>query len=176
MVVALREAIDTGAFEKVLSAISQFSCQDNDVETFLKSKAIDFEKRDKSRTYLVFDDSSMALLGYYTLSLKALPFNQNVSKSTVKSIDGFSKDIRAVGIVLIGQFGKDYTKAKHIDGDYLFNICLETVYRVQDLIGGRFVMLECHEIEKVVEFYKRQGFESLQYDETDKYLQMIRRL
>jgi len=53
---------------------------------------------------------------------------------------------------------------------------METVYRVQDLIGGRFVMLECHEIEKVVDFYKRQGFESLQYDEADKYLQMIRRL
>ena len=176
MVVPLREAIGTGAFNLVLTAISQFSCQDSDVETFLKTKSVDFEKRDKSRTYLVFEDSSMALLGYYTLSLKALPFSKNVSKSTVKSIDGFSKDIRAVGIVLIGQFGKDHTKAKHIDGDYLFSICMETVYWVQDLIGGRFVMLECHEIEKIVEFYQRQGFESLQYDESDKYLQMIRRL
>jgi len=176
MVVSLREAIDTCAFDKILSAISHFSCQDSDVETFLKTKAIDFEKRDKSRTYLVFDDLGTALLGYYTLSLKALPFSQNVSKSIVKSIDGFSKDIRAVGIVLVGQFGKDNNKAKNINGEYLFNICMETVYMVQDLIGGRFVMLECHEIEKVVQFYERQGFESLQYDETDKYLQMIRRL
>ena len=176
MVVPLREVIDNAIFSVVHSAITQFTCKDSDVETFLKDKAIDFERRDKSRTYLIFDDSGKTLLAYYTLSLKALLFNRSVSKTTAKSIDGFSKNVRAVGIIMIGQFGKDYIKASHVDGSKLFDICMETVYRTQDLIGGRFVMLECHDIEKVVDFYKNQNFISLQYDEADNYLQMIRRL
>jgi len=99
-----------------------------------------------------------------------------VSKSIVKNIDGFSKDIQAVGIILIGQFGKDSMLAKDIDGGKLFDICLNTVYQAQKLIGGRFVLLECRSIDKVISFYDKKGFKSLQYDNNDKYLQMVRRL
>jgi len=147
-----------------------------DVETFLRRKALDFERRDKSRTYLIIDDNDNNLLGYYTLSLKALPFGKNISKSIIKTIDGFSKEINAVGLILIGQFGKDLRLAKNVEGKYLFDICMDTVYRAHNIVGGRFVMLECHNIEKVVNFYKKQGFEYLQYDPSDKYLQMVRRL
>jgi len=176
MVISLKEIIDGGRLDSVSAVISQFSCRDEDVEKFLKSKSVDFERRDKSRTYLIIDDVSTALLGYFTLSLKALPFGKNVSKSAIKSIDGFSKEIQAVGIILIGQFGKDAEIAKDIEGGYLFDLCIETVYKAQKIIGGRFVLLECQDNEKVISFYTCQGFESLQYDETDKYLQMVRRL
>jgi hypothetical protein len=176
MVVPLKEVIDRDRLDFILGAIAQFTCLDDDVETFLKEKAIDFERRDKSRSYLIIDDKTNALLGYFTLSLKALPFRKGVSKSVIKGIDGFSRDIGAVGIILIGQFGKDKELAKEVDGKHLFDICMETVYRAQRIIGGRFVLLECREIEKVVSFYSRQGFESLQYDKSDKYLQMVRRL
>jgi len=96
--------------------------------------------------------------------------------NTVKRIDGFSKDVNAVGIILIGQFGKNEEQAKNVTGQVLLDICMETIYEAQETIGGRFVMLECMEIEKVVEFYKANGFQSLQFDDRDKYLQMIRRL
>ena len=176
MVVPLQEIIDKDISRPISDAIPMFSCMDQDVEMFLKNKAFDFERRNKSRTYLILDDIYRSLLGYFTLSLKALPFNANVSKNTIKAIDGFSKDISAVGIVLIGQFGKDSKLAKNIDGGQLFDICLDMVYQVQKMIGGRFVLLECRDIGKVVSFYKKYGFQSLQYDESDKYLQMVRRL
>ena len=176
MLVPLQGIIHADIPEFVLYAISHFSCRDKDVETFLKNKAFDFERRDKSRTYLIFDDANNILLGYFTLSLKALPFNENVSKNTIKNIDGFSNDIQSVGVILIGQFGKDLVTAKDIEGKILFDICIETVYMAHKIIGGRFVLLECRDIEKIVLFYKRNGFQSLQYDENDKYLQMVRRL
>ncbi|MDR0197812.1 MAG: hypothetical protein LBI36_06305 [Oscillospiraceae bacterium] len=176
MVISVREIIDGGAREPALNAISRFSCRDKDVESFLKNKALEFERRDKARTYLIYDGNKSALLGYFTLSLKALPFTENTSKNTIKSIDGFSKDIRAVGIILIGQFGKDTELAKDIDGGHLLDICIETVYAAQKIVGGRFVLLECQEIDKIVSFYERNGFKALQYDENDKYLQMVRRL
>ncbi|MDR0197625.1 MAG: hypothetical protein LBI36_05330 [Oscillospiraceae bacterium] len=125
---------------------------------------------------MIFDDNGIALRGYFTLSLKALPFTEKVSKSTIKSIDGFSKDVKAVGIILIGQFGKDRILSEDIDGTELFNECIKTVYAAQKIIGGRFVMLECQKIESVVSFYEKNGFEYLQLDEKDGYLQMIRRL
>jgi hypothetical protein len=176
MVLSLKELIDRNGLDFFNDAISRFSCKDEDVELFLREKAVDFERRDKSRTYLILDDETNTLLGYYTLSLKALPFGSGVSKSAIKAVDGFSKDIDAVGIILIGQFGKDKVSAQDVDGKHLFDICLETVYRAQKIVGGRFVLIECRDLEKVVSFYTRQGFEALQYDESDRYLQMVRRL
>jgi len=177
MVIPIKKIInDDKMLTSFMDAISRFTCQDKDVETFLKEKAFDFERRDKSRTCLILDDTSKALLGYFTLSLNALQFRESVSKNTIRRIDGFSKDIKAVGIVLIGQFGKDMELAKDITGKILLDICIESIYEAQDIVGGRFVMLECLDIEKVVEFYKTNGFQALQFDERDKYLQMIRRL
>jgi len=174
MVVPVKEVIvDTPPV--ILDAIERFTCKDEDVETFLKKKSFDFERRNKSRTYLVFDDMGV-LLAYFTLALDALLFGDDVSKNTIKKIDGFSKDIQAVGIIMIGQFGKDSNLAKNVSGAQLLETCLETVYQIQSLVGGRAVMLECHDISKVVEFYKSNGFAVLQYDERDNYLQMVRLL
>jgi len=73
MVIPLKELIERDKLDTIYKAVLNFSCQDDDVESFLKNKAIDFEKRDRSRTYLLVDDDNNNLLGYFTLSLKALP-------------------------------------------------------------------------------------------------------
>lgn len=162
-------------------AISNFSCKDADVEFFLKHKSIEYEKRNKSRTYLILDEDDLSertlvIVGYFTLSLKVLSFDNSVSKSKIKAIDGFSKDVRAVASILIGQFGKDTVAAQNIKGRDLFDLCLNVIYQIHKLIGGRIVLIECQEISDVVAFYKKSGFVLLQRDEGDKYLQMIRQL
>ena len=86
MVIALHELIQGDVPASLVEAISCFTCQDKDVETFLKDKAFEFERRDKSRTYLVLDDDSGVLLGYFTISLTALSFSDGVSKNTIKRI------------------------------------------------------------------------------------------
>jgi len=53
---------------------------------------------------------------------------------------------------------------------------MEIVQEVQSLIGGRYVLIECREIDKVVDFYCANRFEKLQLDKSDNYLQMVRRL
>jgi len=178
MVIPLQKIIDGNVSESISQAISQFTCQDKDVEMFLKNKAFDFERRDKSRTYLIFNDDGGGgtLVGYFTISLNALPFRESVAKNSIKRIDGFSKDVKAVGIILIGQFGKDCNLAKNIKGKDLLEICLRTIKKAKNIVGGRFVMLECLDVQQVVSFYKTNGFQPLQFDENDKYLQMVRRL
>jgi hypothetical protein len=172
----LGEVAGTDREKEVTEAISEFVCKDKDVEYFLKNKAFEFEKRDKSRTYLVFDDETQALVAYFTLSLKSLEFRDNLSKSKVKEIDGFSKEVKGVAIALVGQFGKDEIKATEVSGKQLFDLCMEIVYQVHTLIGGRYVLIECRDTEKVVDFYRDNSFELLQLDKSDDYLQMIRRL
>ncbi|MDR2615965.1 MAG: hypothetical protein LBC28_05230 [Oscillospiraceae bacterium] len=173
---ALREAIGTEAELAVSNAIDGFVCKDKDVEKFLKSKAFEFERRDKSRTYLVIDDETQNLVAYFTLSLKSLEFRDALSKSKIREIDGFSKEVKGVAIALIGQFGKDENKATEMSGKDLLDFCMDKIYQVHTLIGGRYVLIECHDIGKVVDFYRGNGFELLQLDKSDNYLQMVRRL
>jgi len=173
--------IGTEDEEAVREAIASFSCKDKDVENFLKNKSFEFEKRDKSRTYLVYDKEmfktgEFVLVAYFTLSLKSLDFRDTLSRYKVKDIDGFSKDVSGVAIALIGQFGKDEDKAKNIAGKEILDICMSYIYQVHTLIGGRYVLIECLDLDKVVDFYRNNSFEVLQLDKSDNYLQMVRRL
>ncbi|MDR1328932.1 MAG: hypothetical protein LBK23_04960 [Oscillospiraceae bacterium] len=172
---ALREAVGTKDEPAVRDAIEHFVCKDKDVEYFLKNKAFEFEKRGKSRTYLVIDDTRN-LVAYFTLSLKSLEFRDGLSRSKIKDIDGFSKEVKGVAIALIGQFGKDEATAKEVSGKDLLDLCMDKIYQVHTLIGGRYVLIECRDIEKVTEFYLGNDFELLQTDKSDNYLQMVRRL
>jgi hypothetical protein len=182
MVIPLQEVIekDSPAYTEFIERkMSGFICRDKDVESFLKNTAFDYERRNKSRTYLIFDDAGKdALLGYYTLSLKSLEFSESVSKTAIKNIDGYTNKVKSVGIVLIGQFGKDEVLAKDVAGKLLFEKCIKTVYNAQRIVGGRFVMLECLDIDKIVSFYGDAAFEfkRFQQSENGKYLQLIKKL
>ena len=175
--ISIQEVIEKGREQEFLDLIKKFECQDKDVEKFLKEKALDFDKRNKSRTYLIIDgdnDDEIVILGYYTITMKNLPFSETVSKSMVKRIDGYSNNINSAESILIGQLGKDYNHRNELSGVSLLNYAMNTVYSIHNLAGCRIVFLECLNNEKVVKFYQDNGFVFLQ--ESGEYLQMIRNL
>ena len=177
--VSVKEIIGTEEEIDFIKAIDKFSCQDNEVANFLKTKAFEFDRRNKSRTYLIvdIDDSEdIIILGYYTITMKSLPFGIGTSKSTVKKIDGFRSDAAAAESILIGQLGKNYNYRDKIDGSTLIEYAMETVYIVHTAAGGRVVFLECSDNEKIIEFYKNNDFVFLQNSSEGKYVQMIRYL
>ena len=181
VIIQLKDIFNTEQEINFQKAISAFTCKDKDVELFLKNKSVEFEKRNKSRTYLIMNEEELyngnfVILAYFTLSLKALSFRDNVSNTKKKEIDGFSKNVQAVATILIGQFGKDLINAKNVQGEDLFKLCLKTIYKIHNLIGSRIVLLECQDIQKIKSFYEKNEFYFLQYDENDKYLQMIKNL
>ena len=47
----------------------------------------------------------------------------------------FSKDVQAVGIILIGQFGKDLKFARDIAGAKLFDLCSYSLTEIFTLIS-----------------------------------------
>jgi len=175
--IPLKQIIGTEEEIDYLQAIQDFNCQDKDVEKFLKLKALDFDKRNKSRTYLIIDgeqDKKMIVLGYYTITIKNLPFAETVSKSMIKRIDGYSNNVNSAESILIGQLGKNYNYRNNLSGSILLVHAMNTVYSIHNLAGCRIVFLECSDNEKIVKFYQDNGFVFLQ--KCGEYLQMIRQL
>jgi hypothetical protein len=61
--------IDRDGEEELALDLSSFSCGVNDeIQTFLTDKAIEFARKKMSITYLVSDDEDGELLGYFTLA------------------------------------------------------------------------------------------------------------
>lgn len=93
-----------------------------------------------------------------------------------------------IALPLIGQLGKNYNNGynKLISGDNLLKFACDKIKQTQNIIGGRYVFLECEDIDKLKNFYEDNGFEcfgkrNLEKDERDKnkgeyLLQMLRDL
>ncbi|MCL1866024.1 MAG: hypothetical protein FWF82_01285 [Oscillospiraceae bacterium] len=177
--VPLRQLIGTNKEESLRLSVGKFSCRDKDIENFLKNKAFEFDIRHKSRTYIIVDDEAdfdkeVIIYGFFTLTFKTLELNKTLSKSIIKRIDGFSKDVQTTEAILIGQLGKNENYQNDLNGQEILEYVFDNVYVVHNLAGGRIVFLECDESPKLVEFYSRNGFEPLQ--KSGGYLQMIKYL
>jgi hypothetical protein len=155
-----------------------FCCRDEGVQNFLNNKALDYERRNLARTYLIVDEekfnsNELSILAYYTLSIKALVFSENLSKRKRKEIDAFSKESMATGAILIGQLGKDFNIGGVITGQEIMRFVIDAVYCAFDIAACRISYLECQPIVKLMEFYKSCGFVYLQ-DNKNGLSQMVR--
>jgi hypothetical protein len=149
--------------DETLKLLSSFRCCRNpDVEDFLTqpSKAIRFEKTANARTYLVIDDATAKILGYFSVSFKELLLEDTVlSKSRIKQLDGISKNAERIRAFLIGQIGKNTGLEKNpVNLLKLLDEVYSVVSAAKALVGGRIIILECEDSPKLIELYERQGF------------------
>lgn len=165
---------------------SFFCAKDADIESFIRTKAVEFEKLYKSRTYLICDSDKLAkgeflIAGYFSLSLKALVLPDDMSIRTRKELDGYrgkihGAPIREIPCYLIGQLSKNLA----IDSDGISGIkILEEAFKVLDeankSVGGRYVMVECHNNQKLLDFYQTNGFKIFSGDtDGEGMIQLIR--
>jgi hypothetical protein len=78
----LQIAIETMTMERVKNILSTFSCAlNNDIEHFLKERAIEFSNLGIARTHLILHKSLVGLdvLGYYALTNKVLTISPTTS-------------------------------------------------------------------------------------------------
>lgn len=137
-----------------------FKCSLNkDVDEFLKNKAISFELKSVSRTYLILDEYGL-ILGYFSLSFKDVTLDTaKISNTKIKNLDGFSKRATSLKAYLIGQIGKNNLIA---DNPICLNSILNEIYSViiqaQSLVGGRVIILECENNDKLISLYEDHGY------------------
>ncbi|MBR5096402.1 MAG: hypothetical protein IK094_04765 [Treponema sp.] len=144
-----------------------FSSKNPDVEHFLKNSAVQSMKLHQSSTYLVMSPD-FDLVGYFTLALKVLRVdasllsNKESSKLQRFSLPDKVNNSFIVPAILIAQFSKNRKAGlSTIAGKELMSITLDYVRSIQSQVGGLITFLECEPIEKLVEFYKSQGFRML---------------
>jgi uncharacterized protein YbcI len=172
--------------------LSSFSCEkDEDIEYFLHKRAIEFEKLSKARTYLVFDqeqlenkDKHLIIYGNLSIALKILSVPQDMSNHMRKELDGFSAKrhgelISDFPCYLIGQLSKNSNvKSGEVTGKQLIDFASDIIATSVEAVGGRYMMVECRDEEKLIKLYQDNYFNEIARipDENQPMVQMIRKI
>ena len=161
-IVNIQDLIQHIGEDNVISLLGTFSCSKNEeIEKFIRERAVDFVHRKLAVTYLVFDEEGNCV-AYFTLANKALEFPVlGMSVSTRKRIERYSKFNEKSGVYivpafLLAQFGKNYSYPKKhaLSGDALMDFVFEVVASIQYMIGGGILYLECEDNSFLLEFYQ----------------------
>lgn len=186
--ISVLSLVKTVGEERVKRILSSFSCPLNaEIESYLLNNAIEFARRKMSVTYLVLDDDGR-LVAYYTLSHKpALIPATSLSNTQKKKLERYARldadsNVYNVSAFLIAQFGKNYKYCNTSDftGFDLMDLAIKTLIEAQELVGGGVIFLECENKLALLNFYKNESNNFVEYGErisgTDKttYKQLLR--
>lgn len=169
MEIPLLDMIKQLGEEKTKRILSDFSCpKGQDVEYFLKNRAIEFAKQSITQTQLVFLQykQETRLAGYYSLTTKSISIKDTgLSKSLRKRISKFgTRDTSNKGYVipapLIAQLGKNFTDQLNLQlsGNELLKMALDKIAEAQFYLGGKIIYIECEDVPRLLEFYSDNGF------------------
>lgn len=183
-VIRLKNIYNNIGENKTKEVLKQYQCKLNkDVEYFLKEKAIEFSKQGYAETFIVTTSYKQeeVIVGYFATTSKAINIKSMIlSKTKRKRILKFAQFDEVhktynIALPLIGQIGKNYNNGydKLISGDMLLKLACDRIRKAQEVLGGRFVFLECEDNPKLKEFYESNGFvcfgkRNLERDEMDK--------
>ena len=182
------DIIDNGGEDSIREALSAFSCPLNiEIETFARDKAIDFANRKLSISYIVFDNADSQILGYFTLTHKAIDIKgTDLSNTSRKKLGNHSRyeadtDTYSTSAFLLAQFGKNYgvDDGKRISGVELMQCAIDILSDIQHRIGGGVVYLDAEDRNELRDFYENRVNYKLfgeRYSDIDsiKYLQYMR--
>lgn len=167
--------------EQLAGALSAYRCTyDDDIESFLQTKAITYENRGWCSTYLLVNEYKLAkqgdlfVDGYFTLSNKVLHLSETVSGSRRKKLfNGLKKDDDHMHFILIGQLGKHIFREDGHTSEFgmtsatkMLDKAFEIIYQVKERITCNCVLVECRDEPKIRKIYEDYGFSELQRDDT----------
>lgn len=158
-----------------------------DVENFLKTKAINFDKQSLSRTHLVVStfQGKPILVGYFTITNKPLLFTKKMLGKCSNSLRSRlnqkgermrnSENLLIQGF-LIAQIGKNYSeealKTKAVTGKDLLTLAYEMIDEVQKISAGSYVWVEYEDVDRLRDFYKDFGFTEIKDHLSENGLRM----
>jgi hypothetical protein len=152
--------------DEIKKILSSFSCKVNpDVEHFLCHNAIEFTKKSQSVTYLVLNNETCSLAGYYSIAIKPITVSAHkLSRTSRKKIERISvldeeSQSYTLSAYLIAQIGKNYAlcKEQQIPGKELLAYAYEQILEGKHSFGGVLAFLECDNKEFLIKFYKDTG-------------------
>ena len=169
----LLSLIENYSKHQIKKFLKTFKCSLNkDIEDFLHNKAITFEKKLRARTYLLVEKENKKIAGYFSIAINVL-YAKEIDKNTLLRI-GDLLTLKDIPCLLIGQIAKadDYKDIKL--GDLLMEFAIEKLELTNKIVGGRFILLDAINNEKIINFYKKFGFLKIENDLEKESIKMIR--
>ena len=170
----LADFIDGQSTNQIKKILKTFTCTINpDLQDFLHNKAITFERNLRSRTYLYASNENKSIVGYFTLAINYLQTDE-LQSEIIKVLDGYTDKINAIPCYLIGQLAVCDELRKVKIGKFLLDDALEITNNAQMNFGGRFVLIDSVNNDKVINFYKENSFIAIENDTSLKSIKMIK--
>ena len=165
--------------ENTKRVLSEFICSENEeVETFIKEKAILHENRGLAKTVLVIDTKAKGIVGYYTISTKSFVIHSNISSRMKKKYFGTSQtSVDIIPSILIGQLGKNEAVESSFTGSDLMDLIFRYIKNMSVLTPSLVCYVEHDGREKLRNYYEKHGFTYFKREEDEEkglYCHMIK--
>jgi hypothetical protein len=119
------------------------------------------------------ESKELQIQACFSLALSNMRVQKGVSRTQRRRLNGIFED-DLVPCFLIGQLARNDQYPEEIGGDEIVAHAMSICKMGHDLVGGRFVRVDCRDIPGLVDFYERNGFRRLQTDDKTGLLQLVR--
>ena len=168
-VIKLKDIYNVLGEKDTKELLKDFKCEINkDVEDFIRNKALEFSKQGIAETYIIITSFKQknVIIGYFAIANKTTKIRKillsNTKKRQIQKYGVYNSESKSydIALPLIGQLGKNFDNGYNelISGDCLLKLACDKIREVQDIIGGRFVFLECEDKPELRQFYENNGF------------------
>lgn len=155
-------------FYETKRAMSNFKCQEHEVEHFLHTLPEKFETNGLCRTYIFFKGSlpKISILGYFSLSVTAITLNRGVSRLISPKLSNYyiggygkSRTKKAIPAYYIAQLGRDSSVPKsELPGDRFLKAIFSLIKQAQSIVGNQLVIVECKSVLLKKYYAKKANF------------------
>jgi hypothetical protein len=181
--VSLQSLIEMTSESFVSEIVSGFVCaKDDDIDSFIKTKAALFDRKGKSKTHFLLDEDALLhgrieIVAFFSLAIQLLKIPEGATNAKIRRLDGLysrkgGSPITEIPSFLIGQLAKNDKYANVFPGKMLLEYALSAIAEAERIVGGRVAYVECRDVPELVSFYERNGFKALRRDPFDGLVQL----
>jgi hypothetical protein len=156
--------------------LGEFSCAlDSDVESFIRTKALEYEQAGYSRTYIYeqFKESEnkAEVVAYFTVAITSVSFVEVSKSRKSKVLGGFpgSGSLDHFAGLLVAQLARcDRFDRSLVTGQELIEDAEDIIEQGRQFLGGKIIYLDCK--EPLIPFYKRNSYVLLNQEPSSRGL------
>ncbi|KID42390.1 hypothetical protein [Fructilactobacillus fructivorans] len=168
-IVSLGDLLENYKEIEIKKVFNTFQSKNKDVEHFLKSKSIEFQRVGLSRTTLVFSNEK-DLIGYFSISTKPLTISKrnwnrlshNIQRKLNPMDSQSLQGTHEISSILLGQLSKNNKYCQEISGEDLLSLAYDKIRELWKLGGGRILYVEVDDNPHLDHFYCQNGFRRLE--------------
>ncbi len=150
--------------EQTISDCLPFFCANDDLDEFFRIDAPLYSKQLLGKSYCFrLDDNPKEIVCAFTVSNDSIRVDTlpNSREKKVRRQIPYVKQMRRYPAVLIGRLGVNTKFASKGIGTELMNFIKDWFVDETNKTGCRFIVVDAYNDEKVLKYYKRNGFEYL---------------